>query len=144
MGKRGGGAKRAANTPSKFQKTISLREEASGRKQTKGGSTNVKAILKNEHLQNLAVWASGEASIPSLASFFGHQLAADGEASSIPPDSSFFPCQRFLFLSFPFSFKESNLFVFSGTELYMCFRNFRIQLLEVNKICLRCSGLHFP
>ncbi|KAK6251299.1 Ribonuclease P subunit [Theobroma cacao] len=94
MGKRGGGAKRAANTPSKFQKTISLREEASGRKQTKGGSTNVKAILKNEHLQNLAVWASGEASIPSLASFFGHQLAADGEASSIPPDSSFFPCQR--------------------------------------------------
>ncbi|XVF10603.1 hypothetical protein REPUB_Repub07fG0196700 [Reevesia pubescens] len=94
MGKRGGGTKNAANTPSKFQNPISLREEVSGKKQTKGGSTNVKAVLKHEHLQNLAVWASGEASIPSLASFFGHRLAADGEASAIPPDPSFFPCQR--------------------------------------------------
>ncbi|GMI83399.1 hypothetical protein like AT5G41270 [Hibiscus trionum] len=102
MGKRGrggggdgGGVKSAANTPSKFQKTVSLREEASGKKQTRGGgSTNVKAALKHEHLQNLAVWASGEASIPSLASFFGHRLAADGEASAIPQDPSFFPCQR--------------------------------------------------
>ncbi|KAK8677282.1 hypothetical protein V6N13_142830 [Hibiscus sabdariffa] len=102
MGKRGrgssgdgGGVKRAANTPSKFQKTVSLREEASGKKPTRGGgSTNVKAVLKHEHLQNLAVWASREASIPSLASFFGHRLAADGEASAIPPDPSFFPCQR--------------------------------------------------
>ncbi|OMO79516.1 hypothetical protein CCACVL1_13611 [Corchorus capsularis] len=94
MGKRGGGSKQAASAQSKFQKTVSLREEASGKKQTKGGSTNVKAILKHEHLQNLAVWASGEASIPSLSSFFGHRLAADGEASAIPPDPSFFPCQR--------------------------------------------------
>ncbi|XVF10609.1 hypothetical protein REPUB_Repub07fG0197300 [Reevesia pubescens] len=94
MGKRGGGTKKAANTPFKFQNPISLREEASGKKQTKGGSTNVKAVLKHEHLQNLAIWASGEASIPSLASFFGHRLAADGEASAIPPDPSFFPCQR--------------------------------------------------
>ncbi|XVF13124.1 hypothetical protein REPUB_Repub08aG0181300 [Reevesia pubescens] len=94
MGKRGGGMKRAANTPSKFQIPISLREEASGKKQTKGGSTNVKAVLKHDHLQNLAVWASGEASIPSLASFFGHRLAAAGEASTIPPYLSFFPCQR--------------------------------------------------
>ncbi|OMO58646.1 hypothetical protein COLO4_34461 [Corchorus olitorius] len=94
MGKRGGGSKQAANPQSKFHRTVSLREEASGKKQTKGGSTNVKAILKHEHLQNLAVWASGEASIPSLASFFGHRLAADGEASAIPPDPSFFPCQR--------------------------------------------------
>ncbi|XWS61773.1 hypothetical protein CRYUN_Cryun07bG0154400 [Craigia yunnanensis] len=94
MGKRGGGMKRAENTPSKFQNPISLREEASGKKQTKGGSSNVKAILKHEHLQNLAVWASGEASIPSLASYFGHRLAADGEATAIPPDPSLFPCQR--------------------------------------------------
>ncbi|XP_022732893.1 uncharacterized protein LOC111287015 [Durio zibethinus] len=94
MGKRRGGVKRAANTPSKFQNPISLREEASGKKQTKGGSSNVKAILKHEHLQNLAVWASGEASIPSLACFFGHRLAADGEATAIPPDPSLFPCQR--------------------------------------------------
>ncbi|KAE8653682.1 Bromo-adjacent domain-containing protein [Hibiscus syriacus] len=102
MGKRGrsgsgdaGGLKRAANTPLKFQKTVSLREEATGKKQTRGGgSTNVKAALKHEHLQNLAVWASGEASIPSLASFFGHRLAADGEASAIPHDPSLFPCQR--------------------------------------------------
>ncbi|XVE57887.1 hypothetical protein DITRI_Ditri04bG0126300 [Diplodiscus trichospermus] len=93
MGKRGG-IKRAANTPSKFQNPISLREEASGKKQTKGGSSNVKAILKHEHLQNLAVWASGEASIPSLASFLGHRLAVAAEATAIPPDPSFFPCQR--------------------------------------------------
>ncbi|XWS48925.1 hypothetical protein CRYUN_Cryun13aG0119000 [Craigia yunnanensis] len=86
--------KRAANPQSKFQNPISLREEASGKKQTKGGSSNIKAILKHEHLQNLAVWASGEASIPSLASFFGNRLAADGEATAIPPDTSFFPCQR--------------------------------------------------
>ncbi|KAE8676355.1 Bromo-adjacent domain-containing protein [Hibiscus syriacus] len=102
MGKRGrggsgylGGVKGAANTPSKFQKTVSLREEATGKKQTKGGgSTNVKSALKHEHLQNLAVWACGEASIPSLASFFGHGLATDGEASAIPQDPSLFPCQR--------------------------------------------------
>lgn len=94
-GRDGGGVKSAANTLSKFQKTVSLREEASGKKQTRGGgSTNVKAVLKHEHLQNLAVWASGESSIPSLASFFGHRLAADGEASAIPQDPSFFPCQR--------------------------------------------------
>ncbi|XVF51486.1 hypothetical protein PTKIN_Ptkin04bG0189000 [Pterospermum kingtungense] len=95
MGKRGGGGmKRAENTPTKFQNPISLREEASGKKQIKGGSSNVKAKLKHEHLQKLAVWASGEAPIPSLASFFGHRLAADGEATAIPRDSYFFACQR--------------------------------------------------
>lgn len=83
MGKRGGGVKRVEKTPTKFQNPISLREEASGKNLIKGGPSNVKAKLKHEHLQNLAVWASGEASIPSLASFFGHRLAADGEATAI-------------------------------------------------------------
>lgn len=94
MGKRGGKQKGPVVT-SGHQSGISLREESSGKKQTKGGSNNVKSILKLQHLQKLAVWASGEASIPSLGAFFGHRLASCGEAMGIPPDPSLFPCQRF-------------------------------------------------
>ncbi|GAV57951.1 Rpr2 domain-containing protein [Cephalotus follicularis] len=93
MGKRGG-AKRAASTPSGSHKSISLREITSGKRQSKGDTANFKSKLKHEHLQKLAVWASGEASIPPLAAFFGHRLAAIGESSGIQPDSSLFPCQR--------------------------------------------------
>ncbi|GLT67848.1 hypothetical protein SLA2020_401260 [Shorea laevis] len=88
MGKRGG-SKRTTNKTPLSQNPISLREEVSGKKQT-----NVKSRLKHEHLQNLAVWASSEASIPSLAAFFGHRLAADGEVSGISLDPSLLPCQR--------------------------------------------------
>ena len=143
--------KRAANTPPKFQKTISLREEASGKKQTKGGSTNVKAVLKHEHLQNLAVWASGEASIPSLASLFGHRLAADGEASAIFPDPSFFPCQRLVcsYIFFKVIFFFFLYFLAPNSILwefqiywwpvdYMCFKI--AQLSEVNKSCQDAPG----
>ncbi|GLT55471.1 hypothetical protein SLA2020_285900, partial [Shorea laevis] len=88
MGKRGG-SKRTTNKTPLSQNPISLREEVSGKKQT-----NVKSRLKHEHLQNLAVWVSSEASIPSLAAFFGHRLATDGEVSVIAPNPSFLPCQR--------------------------------------------------
>ncbi|GLU05806.1 hypothetical protein SLE2022_228840 [Rubroshorea leprosula] len=88
MGKRGG-SRRTTNKTPLSQNPISLREEVSGKKQT-----NVKSKLKHDHLQNLAVWASSEASIPSLAAFFGHRLAADGEISGISPDPSLLPCQR--------------------------------------------------
>lgn len=90
MGKRG----RNGN-----QGGLTLREESSGRKQIKGGSINAKSMLKLQHLQKLATWASGDASIPSLGAFFGHRFAAGGEALGVLPDPSLFPCQRLAKLS---------------------------------------------
>ncbi|XP_043717977.1 uncharacterized protein LOC122665910 [Telopea speciosissima] len=93
MGKREGN--RRGWTPSSIhQGTLTLREESSGRKQTKGGSNNVKSILKRKHLQNLALWAGGGASIPSLGALFGHRLADCAEAMETPLDPSLFLCQR--------------------------------------------------
>ena len=73
MGKRGGGGsgnKKSAQKLSSsngFHNPISLREEITRKKKTKGGnSINSKSMLKLEHLQKLATWASGEATIPSL------------------------------------------------------------------------------
>ena len=73
MGKRGGGGfgnKRSAQKLSSsngFHNPISLKEEITGKKKTKGGnSINSKSMLKLEHLQKLATWASREATIPSL------------------------------------------------------------------------------
>ncbi|XP_059460662.1 uncharacterized protein LOC132189863 [Corylus avellana] len=91
MRKRGGIKK--ASIPG-FQNSISLREESIGKKQTKGGSNNSKSMLKVEHLQKLAAWASGEAAIPSLAATFGHRLATVTEAMGVPPDPSLFSCER--------------------------------------------------
>ncbi|GMY38292.1 hypothetical protein FCV25MIE_33536 [Fagus crenata] len=97
MGKRGaGGNKKAApNPPSGFHNNpISLREEATGRKQTKGlASINSKSMLKLDHLQNLATWATGDPAIPSLAAFFGHRLASETESTGAPPHP-LFSCQR--------------------------------------------------
>ncbi|XP_057462944.1 uncharacterized protein LOC130753039 isoform X1 [Actinidia eriantha] len=90
MGKKGS-YKKTPNPSSGSQHSISLREESSGKRQT---SVNVKSMLKLEHAQNLAVWAASEASIPSLGAFFGHRLAALGEALGSSPDPSLFPCQR--------------------------------------------------
>ncbi|PQP99972.1 uncharacterized protein Pyn_25640 [Prunus yedoensis var. nudiflora] len=93
MGRRGG-AKRTGNTAYGSNNTISLREELTGKKQTKGPAVNAKSALKLEHLQRLAVWAGGEASVPSLGAFFAHTLASAQEALGVPPDPSLFPCQR--------------------------------------------------
>ncbi|XP_057511729.1 uncharacterized protein LOC130793872 [Actinidia eriantha] len=90
MGKKGSN-KKTPNPSSGSQRSISLREESSGKRQT---SVNVKSMLKLEHAQNLAVWAASEASIPSLGAFFGHRLAALGEALGSSPDPTLFPCQR--------------------------------------------------
>lgn len=92
MGKRGG-AKRPPNLSSASHKQLSLREQNIGKKQS--NTVNVKSKLKLEHLQNLAVWAGGEASVPSLAAFFGHHLAAANESRGLQPDPSLFSCQRF-------------------------------------------------
>ncbi|XP_057831204.2 uncharacterized protein LOC131041946 isoform X2 [Cryptomeria japonica] len=52
-------------------------------------------IKKMQHLQKLAVWASGEGSIPSIGALLGTHLADAGEISRIPlPDSPFFTCER--------------------------------------------------
>ncbi|XP_031278702.1 uncharacterized protein LOC116137156 isoform X2 [Pistacia vera] len=91
MGKRGG-AKRQPNLSSASHKQLSLREQNLGKKQT--NTINVKSRLKLDHLQNLATWAGGEASVPSLAAFFGHHLAAANESMGLQPDPSLFSCQR--------------------------------------------------
>ncbi|CAK9142228.1 unnamed protein product [Ilex paraguariensis] len=90
MGKKGSN-KKAVNLTSGSQSSVTLREESSGKKQT---NVNVKSMLKLEHIKNIAVWASGEATIPSLGAFFGHRFAACAEALGTPPDPSLFPCQR--------------------------------------------------
>ncbi|GAB2301086.1 hypothetical protein Dimus_035119 [Dionaea muscipula] len=90
MGRRRGKREDPGMTPRNHCRPT-MREEAIGKqKQT----NNAKSILKLKHLQNLAIWASRELSIPSLAAFYGRQFAACGEAFSVPPDPSLFPCQR--------------------------------------------------
>lgn len=90
MGKKGG----AKKLGSVSHAPISLREEATGKIQTKT-VTNTKSKLRFEHLKNLAVWAAtNDPPIPSLAAFYGRQFAAFGEATGAPPDPSLLTCQR--------------------------------------------------
>uniref|UniRef100_A0A2P2Q330 Uncharacterized protein n=1 Tax=Rhizophora mucronata TaxID=61149 RepID=A0A2P2Q330_RHIMU len=93
-----GGATKSRKPPNAAagprNRSLTLREEATGKIQPKSGFRNSKSFLKLEHLQKLAVWAGREASIPSLAAFFGRQFAAAGEALGVPPDPSLFLCQR--------------------------------------------------
>lgn len=100
MGKRGG-VKKLPIAPTLSHSSVSLREETSGKIQAKGVSRNPRSFLKLEHLQKLAVWASGEASIPSLGAFFGRQFAAAGEILGVSPDPSIIQCQRFVCCAFP-------------------------------------------
>ncbi|XP_042484919.1 uncharacterized protein LOC122065177 isoform X2 [Macadamia integrifolia] len=94
MGKREGNRRGQTPSSSVHQGMLTLREESGGRKQTKGGSNNVKSILKKQHLQNLSLWAGGEVSIPSMGALFGHRLADCAEAMGTPVDPSLFLCQR--------------------------------------------------
>lgn len=71
--------------------SITPRQKQKGNKQN---HVNAKLMMKLEHIQNLAVWASGEASIPSLGAFFGQRFAASSEALGLPPDPSLLSCQR--------------------------------------------------
>ncbi|KAM3356099.1 hypothetical protein P3S68_022813 [Capsicum galapagoense] len=86
--------------------SITLREELGGKK--KQTYVNVKLMLKLEHIKNLATYASGESSIPSLDAFFGQRLAASAESSGVPPDPLLFTCQSFelfpIFLHYYFNF----------------------------------------
>ncbi|KAL0012892.1 hypothetical protein SO802_008000 [Lithocarpus litseifolius] len=102
MGKRGGGggsgnkiSAQKLSSSNGFHNPISLREEITGKKQTRGGnSINSKSMLKLEHLQKLATWASGEAAFHSLGALFGQRLAAVTEATGAPPNHSLFSCER--------------------------------------------------
>ncbi|KAG9441239.1 hypothetical protein H6P81_017093 [Aristolochia fimbriata] len=84
--------KKAGGIASGFHCTT-LREESSGRKEIKG-SKDVNSMLKLQHLQKLATWASGEASLPPLGALLGHSLASGGESLGIPLDPSILQCQR--------------------------------------------------
>ncbi|KAL2533372.1 RNAse P [Abeliophyllum distichum] len=92
MGRKGTNTKRH-NAASRSQPQISMtvREESTGKKQ---GNVNAKTMLNLDHLKNLAIWASGEAVIPSLGAFLGERLAASNEALSIHADPSLFLCER--------------------------------------------------
>ncbi|KAF9624464.1 hypothetical protein IFM89_011472 [Coptis chinensis] len=75
---------------------MTLRDEIITENKCKVGKKagDLKSILRMQHLQNIAVWAGGEAGMPSYAAFLGNRLGNCSEASSIPIDSSFIPCQR--------------------------------------------------
>ncbi|KAL5723334.1 hypothetical protein ACHQM5_006745 [Ranunculus cassubicifolius] len=77
---------------------MSLRDRQS---QKNGGSgdvakkaTDVKSMLKMQHLQNLSVWAGNEASMSSYAAFLGNRFGTFREANEIPLDPSLVPCQK--------------------------------------------------
>lgn len=101
MAKKKGNKKKGATNPTSGpQDSITLRQEITGKIQPKV-SNNVKSYLN--HLENLATWASGQASIPSLAAFYGRRLAAAAESSAVPPNPSLILCQRSVCLP-PFTF----------------------------------------
>ncbi|XP_078427506.1 RNase P Rpr2/Rpp21 subunit domain protein [Wolffia australiana] len=80
--------KRPSSSNSEFQ-NVTLREQNVGRK-----NVSTTSMLKIQHLQRLATWAGGEASIPSLAALFGRRLSATAEAEGVPLDRSIFTCRR--------------------------------------------------
>ncbi|XP_023752779.1 uncharacterized protein LOC111901133 [Lactuca sativa] len=84
MGKKGSST--AISGP---QMSVTIREASTGKKQT-----NAKSSLKLQHIKNLAMWATHDASIPSLGAFFSHHFAASSEALATPVDPSLFICQR--------------------------------------------------
>ncbi|KAG5593211.1 hypothetical protein H5410_043725 [Solanum commersonii] len=65
MGKKSSRKNGVGKTPG----SITLREESGVKK--KQTHVNVKSMLKLEHIKDIATWASGEGSIPSLGAFFG-------------------------------------------------------------------------
>jgi hypothetical protein len=89
--------KKLSKSVSGFQNHITLREEATGKIKMKP-ITNTQSHLRIEHLKKLAVWATADSHIPSLAAFYGHHLATVSEAAGVPRDPSLITCQRFAFL----------------------------------------------
>ncbi|KAF9589275.1 hypothetical protein IFM89_022241 [Coptis chinensis] len=73
---------------------MTLREEIIAEKKGKGGAGDLKSVLRMQHLQNISVWAAGEVGMPSYAAFLGNCFGKYSEASGLPIDPSFIPCQR--------------------------------------------------
>ncbi|PIA63283.1 hypothetical protein AQUCO_00200953v1 [Aquilegia coerulea] len=69
---------------------MKLREKLNEEKK----AADVKSVLVMKHLQNLALWAGGEASMPSYAAFLGNRLATCEETTGVSLDPSLFPCQK--------------------------------------------------
>ncbi|KZV31542.1 hypothetical protein F511_07393 [Dorcoceras hygrometricum] len=75
MGRRGAG-KKEKNVVSGPRASMTLREEATGRRQR---NVSARTMCIIEHLRNLALWAATEASIPSLGAFFGQRNAVEAD-----------------------------------------------------------------
>ncbi|XP_047064689.1 uncharacterized protein LOC124672514 [Lolium rigidum] len=88
MGKKLGNAgPSSASRPTNL--AVSLREETSGKTHADAAS-----LLRVQHLQRLAAWASGEAAVGPIGALVGHRLATDAEAAGIPIGASSFLCQK--------------------------------------------------
>lgn len=87
------GKKRGNSAPSSASRAtnqaLSLREESCGKTQADAAS-----LLRVQHLQRLAAWASGEAGVSPVGALLGHRLATKAEAAGIPLGASTFLCQR--------------------------------------------------
>lgn len=88
MGKKLGNAGPSSASRSTNQ-AVSLREETSGKMQADAAS-----LLRVQHLQRLAAWASREAAVGPIGALLAHRLATDAEAAGIPIGASTFLCQR--------------------------------------------------
>jgi hypothetical protein len=88
MGKKLGNAGPSSASRSTNQ-AVSLREETTGKTHADAAS-----LLRVQHLQRLAAWASGEAAVGPIGALIGHRLATDAEAAGIPVGASSFLCQR--------------------------------------------------
>ncbi|CAM0947231.1 unnamed protein product [Alopecurus aequalis] len=88
MGKKLGNAGPSSASRSMNQ-AVSLREETSGKTQADAAS-----LLRVQHLQRLAAWASREAAVGPIGALLGHRHATHAEAAGIPVDASTFLCQR--------------------------------------------------
>ncbi|CAM0880549.1 unnamed protein product [Alopecurus aequalis] len=80
----------SASTSRSMNQAVSLREEISGKTQADAAS-----LLRIQHLQRLATWASGEAAVGPIGALLGHRLATVAEeVAGIPIGASTFFCQR--------------------------------------------------
>ena len=69
---------------------MTLREESARKRH---GNINAKTMCKIDHLKEVALWAA-DASVPSLAAYFGERLSATNEALGVRGDPALFVCER--------------------------------------------------
>ncbi|KAJ4828828.1 hypothetical protein Tsubulata_008907 [Turnera subulata] len=86
-----GSAQPPPATPNTSFRRVTNRELSTGRLEP---TRDVKSLLRLDHLRNLATWASGDASIPSLGAYLGNLYAATAETLAAEPHPSTVLCQR--------------------------------------------------